>query len=116
MLYQTGLRGVVLKFHFDLNKAMVSLDVENIGEQQGNRIWKKLVSIQSTMHSEYLPGVIFEANHILENHKKIGRIYVEKTAVCIHDKDTWLDTMIFLKEHMAVMEDFFKAYYDFLEN
>jgi hypothetical protein len=35
-------------------------------------------------------------------------------GVSIHNKDTWQQTMEFLKEKMALMEAFFEEYKDYL--
>ncbi|MBT8299823.1 MAG: DUF4268 domain-containing protein, partial [Maribacter sp.] len=49
---------------------------------------------------------------VVDNHKKISRIYVEKPQVCIHNKNTWQETMFFLNANMKQLEEFFLEYRD----
>lgn len=115
LLYKTGIKGVNLKFHFDLKKAMVSLDVEGDLEQRIEN-WEKLISLKSIVLEEYLPKAIFEDDYVLENGKEISRIHVEKEGVSINNKNTWQETMIFFYENMSLLEEFFKEYEDILRN
>jgi hypothetical protein len=115
MLYRTGLSGVVLKFHFDLEKALVSLEIERGTGKREKSLWEKLVALKSVLRSAYLPEAIYEVDHLLENHKTVSRIYVQKKGVCIHNKDTWMEVMLFLKDHMSLMESFFVEYRDYLD-
>jgi len=114
ILYNTKIKGLSLKFHFDLQRAMVSMDVGGLPEEKRKELWDKLYSLRAIISSEYLHDVLFEKAYILENDKEIARIYVQKDNVSIHNKNTWEDTMIFLKEKMLHMEAFFIAYSDIL--
>lgn len=115
ILYNTKIKGVSFKFHFDTKGAMVSLDLEDNLE---NRIkyWEKLESLKTILTKKFLPQAIFEETYYLENGKEISRIYVnlnEKTS--IHDKNTWRSAMQFFNETMANFENFFLEYRDFME-
>jgi hypothetical protein len=114
ILYNTKIKGVSLKFHFDLQQAMVSMDIEDLPEEKRLELWDKLYSLRTIITDEYLSDVLFEKSCILENNKEIGRMYVQKVDVSIHDKNTWEKTMIFLKERMLLLENFFIEYRDFL--
>ena len=114
ILYDTKIKGLALKFHFDLKNAMVSLDIE-LSDLEGRiDLWEKLLSIKSILVAEYLPDAIFEDSFVLENQKEISRVYVEKKGVSIHDKNTWRETMEFFNETMLQFEDFFRDYKDIL--
>jgi hypothetical protein len=114
ILYNTKVKGLSLKFHFDSKEALVSLDVEDISEDKRTVLWDHLLSLRSIITKEYLPNVQFEKNYILENEKVISRIYVQKEKVSIHNKNTWEATMIFLNENMMLLEAFFLEYQDVL--
>ena len=114
ILYNTKIKGVSLKFHFDLQHAMVSIDIENLPEKKRLEFWNKLYSLKSIITKEYLSDVLFEESCVLENNKVIARMYIQKIDVSIHNKNTWEETMIFLKEKMLLLEDFFIEYRDFL--
>lgn len=93
---------------------MVSMDIEDLPEEKRLELWNKLYSLRTIISAEYLSDVLFEKSCILENNKEIARMYVQKTDVSIHNKNTWEETMIFLKENMLRLEDFFMEYRDFL--
>lgn len=57
----------------------------------------------------------FEDVYPLDNDKEISRIYVLKENVCIHNKNTWQETMEFLYETMAAFEDFWYEYEDYIK-
>lgn len=114
ILYNTGIKGVSLKFHFDLQRAMVSMDIEDLSEEKRMELWDKLYSLKAIIMGEYLSDVLFDSSYILDNNKVIARMYVQKADVSIHNKDTWGETMIFLKEKMLLLEDFFNEYKDYL--
>ncbi len=95
--------------------AMVSLDVEDLPADRHAALWDNLLSLKAII-GEYLPNAQFEGAFILTNQKVISRIYVQKEKVSIHDKNTWEDTMIFFKEKMSLLEEFFLEYQDVLKS
>lgn len=114
MLYNTGIKGLSLKFHFDLKSAMVSLDIETLDLESRINLWEKLVSLRSILLDEYLPEAIFEDEIVLKNQKEVSRIYVDIENVSIHNKNTWQETMVFLNKNMSQLEAFFAEYQDII--
>lgn len=115
ILYDTKIKGLSFKFHFDIKIALVALDIEDDLENRIN-YWEKLTSLKSILKDDFLPEAIFEEEFLLENGKDISRIYVELgKKVSIHDKNTWRDVMEFFNEKMGLFEAFFEEYKDFLE-
>ena len=116
ILYNTKIKGLSFKFYFDTKKAFVSLDIEDDLE---NRIkyWEKLIALKSILLEDYLPEVIFEEEHYLDNGKEISRIYLPLNAkVSIHNKNTWQETMEFFNETMNLFEVFFEEYKDVIKS
>ncbi len=113
-LYNTRIKGLSLKFHFDTRQAIVALDIEDHDLENRIQLWEKLLSLKAILIQNYLSDVVFEEVYFLENNKEISRIYVFMKGVSIHNKDTWQQTMEFLKEKMALMEAFFEEYKDYL--
>jgi len=114
-LYNTKIKGLSFKFHFDNKKALVALDLEDDLE---NRItyWEKLQSLKSIIHNEYLPEAIFKEEYFLDNGKEISRIYIPlEKKVSIHNKNTWQEVMVFFNENMHQFESFFEEYKDFIQ-
>ena len=114
ILYHTKIKGLTFRFTFNMDKAIVSMDVEHTDLEIRISTWEKIVSLKSILKEEYLPHVVFEDYFILENGKEISRVYVELNEVSIHNKNTWQETMIFFKEKMNQFENFFKEYQDTL--
>ncbi len=109
-LYDTKIKGLSLKFHFDLKRALVSIDIETSDLAQRIQLWEKLVSLKSILVEEYVPEAQFVDYFVLENSKEISRVYVQKENVSIHNKNSWQETMQFLNTNMGLLESFFKEY------
>ncbi|MEW4922750.1 DUF4268 domain-containing protein [Algibacter sp. 2305UL17-15] len=115
ILYDTKLKGLSLKFHFDTKKASVALDLEDDLEHRIN-YWEKLLTLKGILTDEYLPNAIFEEEFFLENGKEISRIYVPlEQKVSIHNKNSWRDVMEFFNEKMGLFEAFYLEYQDIIE-
>lgn len=114
-LFKTEVKGLSFKFHFDLKRAIVSIDVDSDFEQR-IRVWDKLVALKSILLNDYLHEAIFEDFYLLENKKEISRIYVELNHVSIHNKNTWRETMEFLNQKMLQIERFYEEYKDIIDS
>jgi len=115
VLYNTKIKGLSFKFHFDTKKALVALDLEDHLENRIN-IWEKLIALKSILHSDYLPDAIYDETFYLENGKEISRIYVPfPNKASIHNKNSWQDVMIFFNTTMSSFESFFEEYKDILK-
>lgn len=115
ILYNTKIKGLSFKFHFDTKKALVALDLEDDLE---NRItyWEKLWAMKSMLQDEFLPDAVFDETYFLENGKEISRIYVPLDAkVSIHNKNSWREVMEFFNEKMSLFEAFFEEYKDVIK-
>ena len=114
ILYHTKIKELSFKFHFDTKKALVTMDIEG-NLQKRIQYYEKMQTLRSILE-EYLPNIIYEDSFLLENGKEISRIYVEKQNVCIHNKNTWVETMEFLYTSMLLFEDFWQEYEDFIKS
>ena len=108
--YNTKVKGLVFRFHFDLQKAMISMDVEHSDLETRIELWEKIISLKAILKKEYLPQALFEDYFQLENGKEISRVYIELKEVSIHNKNTWQETMVFLNNNMISFENFFYEY------
>jgi len=116
ILYDTKIKGLLFRFHFDLKKAMVSMDVEHSDLGARLALWEKIISLRAILKDGFLPAAIFEDYFVLENGKEISRVHLVLNHVSIHDKNTWQETMIFLSENMNSFENFFLEYQELLSN
>ena len=114
ILYDTKLKGLSFKFHFDTKSALVALDIEDNLENRIN-YWGKLVALKHILKNEYIPNLIFEEECFLDNGKDISRIYLPlDKSVSIHNKGTWQVVMLFFNTNMVLFEAFFEDYKDLL--
>lgn len=115
ILYDTKLKGLSFKFHFDTKTALVALDLEDDLENRIN-YWEKLLALKSILIDDFLPEAVFDETYILENGKEISRIYIPlDEKVSIHNKNTWQTVMVFFNTHMSLFEAFFEEYKDVIE-
>ncbi|GAA4281764.1 DUF4268 domain-containing protein [Gaetbulibacter aestuarii] len=116
LLYNTKLKGLDFKFHFDTKRAFVALDLDEPLENR-IRFWEKLLALKSILQDDYLPEAVFEESYVLENGKEISRIYVPlEKKVSIHNKNTWQEVMVFFSEKMSLFEAFFQEYRDVIDS
>ena len=115
IMYDTKIKGLSLKFHFDTKLALVALDLEDDLEERINH-WGKLLALKSILIEDFLPEAIFEEEYFLENGKEISRVYVPLDAsVSIHNKKSWRIVMEFFNETMSQFEAFFEEYQDIIK-
>lgn len=116
LLYNTRIKDVSFKFYADNKKAQVVLDIECKDEELRTIYFEKIESLKSILQSDFLPDVIFDKNFLLENQKRISRIYVEIENVSIHNKETWKSVFDFFSENMDLFERFFYEYEDYIRD
>jgi len=115
ILYNTKIKGVSFKFHFDTKKALVALDLEDHLENRIN-CWEKLLALKTILITDYLPKVIYKEDFFLDNGKEISRIYLPlDQKVSIHNKNTWQEVMVFFNETMRLFELFFEEYKEIIK-
>ncbi|WP_426430131.1 DUF4268 domain-containing protein [Winogradskyella sp. HB-48] len=115
ILYNTKIKGLSFKFHFDTKTASISLDLEDDLENRIN-CWEKLVALKNILQTDYLPNTIYEEEYVLDNGKEISRIYLRlEQKVSIHNKNTWRDVMEFFNTNMILFEAFFEDYKDIIK-
>ena len=116
ILYNTKIKCVSFKFHFDTKSALVSLDLEDDLETRINT-WEKLLSLKNILLNDHLPEAIFEETFYLKNGKEISRIYIPlEGKVSIHNKNSWQQVMVFFNTTMSAFEEFFTEFEDILKD
>ena len=112
ILYQTKIKGLSFKFNFDTKKAMVLMEIEGSLEHR-IKYFEKMQSLQDILERDFLSNVVYAESYELDNGKGVSCIFVEKKGVCIHNRETWREAMLFLNENMSKIEDFWIEYEDF---
>ncbi|KRO98033.1 MAG: DUF4268 domain-containing protein [Cryomorphaceae bacterium] len=114
-LYNTKIKGLEFKFHFDKKSAMVCLDIDDTIERR-LELWEKIQSLQAILLENYLPNALFEEIYYIDQDKDISRVFVLLEGVSINNKNTWQQTMEFLSLSMNQFESFFEDYNSVLED
>ena len=114
-LYNTKIKGLEFKFHFDKKSAMVCLDIDDTIERR-LELWEKIQSLQAVLLENYLPNALFEEIYYIDQDKDISRVFVLLEGVSINNKNTWQLTMEFLSLSMNQFESFFEDYNSVLED
>lgn len=114
-LYNTKIKGLEFKFHFDKKSAMVCLYIDDTIERR-LELWEKIQSLQAVLLENYLPNALFEEIYYIDQDKDISRVFVLLEGVSINNKNTWQQTMEFLSLSMNQFESFFEDYNSVLED
>jgi len=110
ILYNTNVKGLSFKFHFDTKTAYVALCFDMDPEKQ-TAYWDKIISHKSILESDFFADILFEKQFQVSDEKNLSAVVVSiKSKVSIHNKDTWKSTMEFLNESMIIFEDFYTLY------
>ncbi len=115
ILYNTGVKELSFKFDFTNKYAQVSINLEQTDVEKRANLYTKLVALKGNL-TTLIPAIIYEQHTILPNGKEISTIYVRLEDVCIHNKNTWQETMYFLKENMSNLEEFWVDYEDYIKS
>jgi len=115
VLYNTKVKDLSFKFHFEIKFAMVSIDIENNDSEWREHYFEKWESIKGILE-ESIGKLNFIKDQELPNGKKIARISIEKYDVSIHNKETWQETMLFLKENMEKFEAVWFEFEDYIKS
>lgn len=116
LLYDTKIKDVTFKFFIDNKKAQVLLDIEPKDEEKRKIYFEKIESLMTILLEDYLPEAILERNFYLENGKVISRIWIEKSAVSLNNKNNWPQIFNFFNESMSQFEDFFLEHEDYIKD
>lgn len=115
ILYHTKIKGVQFKFYFDISKARVSIEFEEVDITKRRVAFEKFLSLRAQFKAG-IPDLIFAESFELADGKQISSIYLERLGVSIHNKETWQEAMYFLKDYMEKLEEVWYEYEDFLKS
>ena len=115
LLYNTGIKDVVLKFSFDTKKALVSFDSCSPDPILRTYYFEKFESLKLLLKEEVSSNLIFDGNYELESGKIVSRVYLQKDNVSIHNKQSWPEVFEFFNNNMTAMQDFFLEYEEIIK-
>tara|TARA_B110001450_G_scaffold68700_1_gene64926 strand:- start:792 stop:1220 length:429 start_codon:yes stop_codon:yes gene_type:complete len=110
ILYNTKVKGLSFKFHFDTKTAYVALIIDMAPSLQ-DLYWERLISHKTILKKDFLPSVVFDAQLQVLDEKWVSAAYIKiDKKVSIHNKLTWKDSMEFLNNSMIAFEKFYNLY------
>ncbi|WP_121665616.1 DUF4268 domain-containing protein [Mesonia aquimarina] len=115
ILYDTKIKEINLKFHFDTKKASVGIIIDTEDELIKEYYFEKFESLKNLLLSEVDKDFILDPNFETESGKIIGNIYLPKENVSIHNKKTWPEVFEFFNTKMLSLEQFFIEYYHIIK-
>ena len=110
ILYNTNVKGLSFKFHFDTKTAYVVFCIDMDPTKHQN-YWNQLLSNKTILETDFLPDAKFEECFEVSDEKILSAVYVSiDSKVSIHNKSTWQAAMEFLNETMLKFESFYAIY------
>lgn len=115
ILYNTGIKEVNLKFHFDNKKASLGFLIDTEDEILKPYYFEKFTSLKTLIKTEIDEDIVFEEYYETEVGKMVAYIFLQLDKVSIHNKKTWTQVFEFFNNQMPKFELFFLEYKDFIE-
>jgi hypothetical protein len=110
ILYNTKVKGLSFKFHFDPKTAYVALIIDMASSLQ-DVYWQRLLSHQTILKRDFLSTIKFDQQLHVSDEKWVSAAYVEiDKKVSIHNKSSWKESMEFFNESMSAFEEFYDLY------
>tara|TARA_B110000459_G_scaffold100121_1_gene111291 strand:+ start:215 stop:643 length:429 start_codon:yes stop_codon:yes gene_type:complete len=110
ILYNTKVKGLSFKFHFDPKTAYVALIIDMAPSLQ-DVYWQRLLSHQTILKRDFLSTIKFDQQLRVSDKKWVSAAYVEiDKKVSIHNKSSWKESMEFFNESMSAFEEFYDLY------
>ena len=116
ILYDTKIKDFSFKFFADNKKAQVLIDIEHRSDEKRTIYFEKIESLKTVLEDDFVKDLVFEKNFVLENGKKISRIWVEKTDVSVSNRKYWDEIFDFFFEKMNALEMFYHEYGDYIRD
>jgi hypothetical protein len=115
VLYDTGLRGIDLKFDITRAEAMVMIEINNKEETRRLEIFEAMLKYKKFLEEGFVKPLTWEFCFIRESGQEVCRIYTSLPNVNFHRQTQWPDIYNFLIGNMLILENNFMDIRDVLE-
>ncbi len=116
VLYDTKIKDFSFKFFVDNTKAQVSIEIEHRNDEKRLAYFEKLVALKNILEEEFIPDLVFQKNHTLENGKTISKIWVEQLGITVSNRSSWDSIYDFFYVKMNALELFYLEYDEFIKD
>jgi len=115
VLYDTGLRGIDLKFDITRAEALVMIEINNKEETRRLEIFEAMLKYKKFLEEGFVKPLTWEFCFIRESGQEVCRIYTSLLNVDFHRQTQWPDIYNFLIDKMLILENNFMEIRDVLE-
>ena len=116
VLYDTKIKDFSFKFFVDNTKAQVSIEIEHRNDEKRLAYFEKLVALKNILEEEFIPDLVFQKKHTLENGKTISKIWVEQLGITVSNRSSWDSIYYFFYVKMNALELFYLEYDEFIKD
>ncbi len=116
MLYNTGIKGVELKFAVEKKYQAVILEVNVKNENKRFDIFLLLDQYKVVLEEGLEDVLIWEDNVLLNENKYVSRVLIELEGINYHNEDNWPDIFRFMAENMYKLQQNFLDIHPILED
>ena len=115
MLYDTGVKGIDLKFDVNRTHASVILEVNSASEKRRLQIYEALEKYKLILEDGFDEKLVWDFCYIREKGEEVCRIYFIQEGMDIHNQNQWTDIYNFFIRNMLTFENNFLSIRDILK-
>lgn len=115
VLYDTGLRGIDLKFDVTRTEALVMIEINSREETRRLEIFEVLLKYKKFLEEGMAVPLTWDLSMVREGGQEVRRIYTSLPNVDFHRQTQWPDIYNFLIDNMLVLENNFMEIRDAIE-
>jgi hypothetical protein len=115
IMNDTGIKQLILKFHFDEEKAFAGIEINTRNVDKRIDLFDKLEKLKTILTKAVPYSLCWELESSSEGIQSISRVYSILENVSIYDKNCWKKVFKFLFDIMEPVEVIFLEYKDFLK-
>lgn len=115
ILYDTGLKGIDLKFETERKSVSVILEINDNKPGRRNEIFETILKYKNQIEEWYSEPLIWDNSFVRDSGQEVCRIYKTLEGVNFLDKLQWPDIFNFMIDNMLILEQNFLKIKDIIE-
>ena len=105
VLYDTGLRGIDLKFEVTRKEALVMIEINSQEESRRMEIFETIQKYRLMLEDGFIVPLIWDRCFIRESGQEVCRIYISLPNVDFHQQMQWPTIFNFFIDNMLILEN-----------
>ena len=115
VLYDTGLRGIDLKFDVTRTEALVMIEINSKEEVRRLELFESMLKCRKFLEEGFVIPLIWDFCYVRESGQEVCIIYTLLPNVDFHRQNQWPDIYNFLIDNMLILESNFMEIKDAIE-